>query len=154
MTTPYTSTNLSLFAGQLGSNAPTNALYSINVMGSAFANGLTTSNQIVPSGYDITISGLQWNLGAGTYTLGVSTAVASNGSVSIGSGNGSAATIGSGEVQNNSLRTGDHMAFTVLGVDAQAVSVPEPGSVALVGLGLAGFAASRRKSKRALLNLS
>jgi len=150
--TQYLSTYLSLFPGQLGSLEPSGALYDVSVAGTALANGLVSANRAVPTGYDVTISGLDWTVAAGTYTLGFSTSIY-GGAAAIGSGNGASATIGPGALQiagSNSvdegtyLLVGDHVAFTVIGQQLQETAVPEPCSLALVGFGLAGFACARR----------
>ena len=96
----------------------------------------------MPTGYDVTISGLDWTLAAGTYTLGFSTGTLAGtffNTAAIASGNGSSATIGIGALQVASsdsvdegtyLLPGDHLAFTVIGQEVEDAAVPEPCSIA------------------------
>ena len=146
----YAQTYISIFDGVgVGANA---VIAEFSVTGSLTLNGLSTSNGNVPTGFDVSISGLSLNLSSGTYFLGIRTDTTS-GLASIGSGSGSAQTVGGGLFQaygtspatGGSFRSGDHMAFQLDGTSGD-VSVPEPAILALVSIGLLGIGLSRRKN--------
>ncbi len=111
------------------------------ITGTLTSNGLTTANSNVPNGFDVNLSGLNINLTAGNYVLGLSTDVVS-GYASIGSGDSG---YGSSLVQNTTQRN-EHMAFSLEG---NSNSVPEPSIIALMGLGLAGLSFARRRRTQA-----
>jgi len=145
----YVQTFVSIFDGiDLSANA---IIAEFAVTGTLTSNGLVTSNSNVPNGFDVLITGLNLNLGAGTYFLGIRTDTVS-GLASIGSGAGGLDTIGPGLFQafgtspaaGGFTREDDHFAFNLLG---DAASVPEPGTLALLGIGLFGMGLARRRRK-------
>ncbi|MGZ3240994.1 MAG: PEP-CTERM sorting domain-containing protein [Burkholderiaceae bacterium] len=119
--------------------------------GTLTSNGLTTTNPNVPNGFDVAISGLSLNLGAGTYYIGFGTEMLGSQLASIGSGSGSIQSVGTGLHQalmtqtpaGAGIHTGDHMSFQINGTS----SVPEPTTLALLGLGLFGFSVARRRKQ-------
>jgi hypothetical protein len=148
-TSPSTYSNTKVFLFNGGAAVLGSAVIpAFTVTGSQTSNGLHSTNSVVPDGYDITLSGLSILLDPGTYTLGLSTYLTGSSVTSIGSGSGSAQTIGSGLYQGvgagYTLHNNDHMAFTLIGTTG---TVPEPTSIALLGLGLFGFAAARRRKQ-------
>jgi len=104
-----------------------------------------TANGVRSDAYDIVISGLDIQLGAGTYWLGMQQDTnASYGTVacsSCGTGNG---TQWSNDGTGFRNPTNHEFAFSIEGSD-----VPEPAPLALFGLAALGLAASRRRKAAA-----
>lgn len=106
----------------------------------------TTANGIHADAYDIVIAGLNIELGAGTYWLGMQQDTTANfGTVACsncGSGNG---TQWSDNGAGHRLGPNLEFAFSIEGTPVQT-NVPEPAPLALFGLAALGLAASRRKA--------
>jgi hypothetical protein len=106
----------------------------------------TIANGINANAYDIVLAGLDIELGAGTYWLGMQQDTNSNfGTVACancGSGNG---TQWSNDGTGHRIQQNLEFAFSIEGAPA-TTDVPEPAPLALFGLAALGLAASRRKA--------
>lgn len=148
----YVQTHVSIYDGiDVGASA---IIPVFTAIGTLTSNGLTTGNPIVPFGFDVAIDSLSMTLAAGTYFLGFSTEGTSGSFLSIGSGPGSAQTIGPGgfvafgtsPAAGGGALDNDHIAFQII---SGSEPIPEPTTIALLGIGLIGLAgaAIRRKLK-------
>jgi len=109
-----------------------------------------TANGIRSDAYDIVIAGLDIELGAGTYWLGMQQDTINNyGTVACASCQSGNGTQWSNDGTGYRLQQNIDFAFSIEGGPVVPSDVPEPAPLALFGLAALGLAASRRRKAAA-----